>query len=441
MEQAQWHGARTEWNCFECVRTRRTGCPHHFDGVLYFTPVNLPRPQPSTTSNDKRICQMATLPIHAFAGLSEARKLLKRTSVNVTRRKVAVDGSMVYVKEIERSVAGGGFKKVQGSERLVAAPSHLVEEVADRTALTPKAYDPQTGAWGPLPPKLITKHSPSTEVNLRLMQQNVWFADIYFHARALMLLQMIQNESPDIVALQEVTPRLLELVKQNGHIQQHFILSDSTATSLAPYGCLMLVRKGLYEHSHQRSVFMLYHLPTTMARRMVGISLEIFSGVSVFFGTVHLDSMQSSTSCVVRQAQLHEIFNVQSQADIAESTNQALWSAGVVAGDFNFDTTDPEQQTLDLLMEGNRGQSHRLVDAWTAGSSCEDRCGANTTTLHNKNKRIDRCMLRSNSLVDITARCVRRIGLEQLACSMQNETCFPSDHIGLVTDLSFLGKK
>ena len=104
---------------------------------------------------------------------------------------------------------------------------------------------------------------------------------------------------------------------------------------------------------------------------------------------------------MMRQAQLQKIFNVQPNADTADSTNEMHWSAGVVAGDFNFDITDPEQQVLDRLMEGGKGQSHRLVDAWTAGAWCECCCGASSTTLHDKNKRIDRCMLRSNMLVAV----------------------------------------
>ena len=62
-------------------------------------------------------------------------------------------------------------------------------------------------------------------------------------ARAAALLTILQARSPHVVTLQEVTPRLLAILKASPFIRMTYLLSDSTAATLAPYGVLLLVAR------------------------------------------------------------------------------------------------------------------------------------------------------------------------------------------------------
>ena len=62
---------------------------------------------------------------------------------------------------------------------------------------------------------------------------NVWFADLYWEERAKAMFGILKHSNADAICLQEVTPRFLELLKQQQWLQDSYYLSDSSGNSVS----------------------------------------------------------------------------------------------------------------------------------------------------------------------------------------------------------------
>ncbi len=131
-------------------------------------------------------------------------------------------------------------------------------------------------------------------------------------------------------------------------IRDSYIVTDSRATTVMPYGVIMLMRSSLAIITRAR----LYTLPSNMGRRFLLCEM-LLCGAPLAVGTVHLESMDNAP---VREAQLSRIF------DVSASTPRLI-----IAGDFNFHAGMPE----------NRSLLASVADSWAAaGAASPCRRGA-----------------------------------------------------------------
>ena len=77
---------------------------------------------------------------------------------------------------------------------------------------------------------------------MTLLTFNVWFVDHYFERRAEALFDILEARAADVVALQEMTPELLDLLLSQPFIQENYVVSDIVGASVDPYGVLLLSR-------------------------------------------------------------------------------------------------------------------------------------------------------------------------------------------------------
>jgi poly(A) polymerase len=90
--------------------------------------------------------------------------------------------------------------------------------------LTPARYDQTAGEWRP-----ADEVAPVRAERLTCATFNVWFDDLAFERRAEALLELLAGCDADVIALQEVTPRLLERILAADWVQGPPTLSPTTA--------------------------------------------------------------------------------------------------------------------------------------------------------------------------------------------------------------------
>lgn len=253
---------------------------------------------------------------------------------------------------------------------------------------------------------------PASAERLRVMTYNVWFGDYMFDPRAVALLSLARDYAPDIIGLQEVTPRLLTKILEADWVREHYFLSDTTGTSVTPYGTMLLSRFPLRA---QR----LYPLPSGMHRQMVTAEVHL-NGQILQVANVHLESKKHNAS--MRAAQLRGALK------LLEHARHCL-----LVGDFNFCSSWPEENSV-LPAE--------YQDLWPAlrpeepGYTVDTEVNLMRLLQKDKRKanRFDRILLRGRA-PGWQARSIELIGIDPI--SPQYVDVFPSDHFGLVADLQW----
>ncbi len=158
----------------------------------------------------------------------------------------------------------------------------------------------------------------------RLLTLNTWFAPTDRPARLTALLHHLEAANADAIALQEVTPDLLHLLLQAPWLRRRYSLPDNPWLPLQThgYGVFLAIRRAATRFSWQP-------FDSVMGRGL--LSARLPDGTHV--GTVHLESMDGYGD--TRRAQLAAC-----TAALVEAP------AALLAGDFNFDDTDPDAPSL-----------------------------------------------------------------------------------------------
>ena len=234
-------------------------------------------------------------------------------------------------------------------------------------------------------------------VDVRVLTWNVWFADHRFDQRCSALLAELGRRRPDVVALQEVTPRLLEAVLAEPWVRAAYRVSER---AVGRYQVILLSRLPIRRMAE-------VGLPTEMGRRL--LIAELACGLTV--ATVHLES--TSEEMRARATQLAII-----QPALAAHYEDAL-----LVGDMNF--------TPDAPLE-NAALDPTFVDVWPSlrldepGYTVDSE--VNTMRLRamrtTSRKRIDRMFLRSQRW---QARSIELVGTH----AIDGADTFISDHFGL----------
>ena len=193
--------------------------------------------------------------------------------------------------------------------------------------LPPHRYDPATGQW--CPEDSAGQGQPLS--SLIVATHNVWFASYHQEVRGIALLSELKACDADIIALQEVTPPLLEQIREAPWIRRSYALSDHDGRTMERYGVLLLSRLPVER-------FTLHDMPTRMGRKLLCAHLA----GSLVVATIHLESLPPSAE--YRDAQFKQCVSILDAFDHA-----------VLMGDMNFCSSWPEE---------NQRIPDRYTDVW-----------------------------------------------------------------------------
>jgi endonuclease/exonuclease/phosphatase family metal-dependent hydrolase len=169
-------------------------------------------------------------------------------------------------------------------------------------------------------PAAPTAEGPRT---LTLITWNTWFGRTRFRERSAALLDELSWRAPEVIALQEATPELVELLVAHPIIRAHYQLSDIDGSSFDPhagYGVLLLSKLPFVGAG-------LLHLPSRMGRRLLVGRLS--NGLCV--ATVHLESTAECAAQRAAQLALIQPFLAAHAEDV------------VLMGDMNFAAAAPAE--------------------------------------------------------------------------------------------------
>lgn len=246
--------------------------------------------------------------------------------------------------------------------------------------------------------------------SLSVATWNVWFGEYGFEERAGALLAELERRCLDIVALQEVTPRLLKIITACDWVREFYTLSEVEPAWMGDYGCLFLSRRA--PSSVRR-----FKLPGVMKRYALLADFATSHGPLTVV-TVHLESMGFQHQ--VRGEQLQEIFWEMETA-----------TPVIFMGDFNFCSSNrPENDRLDRRYLDLWPVLHPELPGYTEDTTI------NSMRLAQKGKekhvRYDRILLRDDR------RRWSPCTIELLGTQPIEPELFVSDHFGLLA--SFTGR-
>ena len=247
---------------------------------------------------------------------------------------------------------------------------------------------------------------------LSLVTYNVWFGEFMWRERFAALLDIVRDCRPDLVALQEVTPRHLEHLLAVEWVRRMYRISDTTGATLQPHGVLLLARLPLRNLALQE-------LPSDKDRKIL-VAEPGLGSRSLCVGNLHLESSREATP--VRLAQLDTIL------PRLHGVQRTL-----LMGDFNFDPVQiPEQARVDPYFRDLWAELRPDEPGFT-----EDTASNRMLLLHKgreKQVRFDRILLRSPRPGWIPES-VRLIGTRPI--TPHQPEVFPSDHFGLAGSLAW----
>jgi endonuclease/exonuclease/phosphatase family metal-dependent hydrolase len=241
--------------------------------------------------------------------------------------------------------------------------------------------------------------------SLRVATFNVWFDSFERELRRRAVLEILERECPDVIALEEVTQPFLDALLATPWIRQHYAVSRIELEFSARYDVVMLSRLPVAR-------FTAHVLPSRMGRMLHTVELHTTDGL-VTVGGIHLESMREMTP--TRLAQIAEC------VPLLCSASTAIW-----VGDFN---AAPESEEDRRIREAFRDAWEELVPepGYTRDTSANAMLAKIKDDRH---QRIDRVFVKSEAFVP---HAIRMLGTEPIEGT--DGQVFPSDHFGLVAEL------
>lgn len=262
-------------------------------------------------------------------------------------------------------------------------------------------YSEGEGAWVEARPEA----GPLRLHSLRVATFNVWFDTFERELRRRAVLEILERECPDVIALEEVTQPFLDALLETPWIRQHYAVSRTQLDFTARYDVVMLSRLPVAR-------FTAHTLTSRMGRMLHTIELHTTDGM-VTVGGIHLESMREMTP--TRLAQIDECVPLLCNA------STAIW-----VGDFNAAPSSEEDQRIRAAFR----------DAWDElvpdpGYTRDTSANAMLAKIKDdRHQRIDRIWLKSDAFAPQS---IRMLGTEPIAGT--EGQVFPSDHFGLVAEL------
>lgn len=276
-------------------------------------------------------------------------------------------------------------------------------------ALHAARYSPQCGRW-----RTGRFHVLPRLSRLRVVTWNILFDGHRWQARLDALLGELARLRPDLIALQEVTPRQLERILARDWVRAEFSTSDMDGVSVEPHGVLLLSRPAML-------VPRLVPLPSQRDRKLLLADLETAGG-PLRIGVAHLESGRDAVASRVRQLKI-----------IGASLPRVM--PALVVGDLNFDAdSGPEEARL----------PKDLCDCWlqlhpaNEGKTLDPDANALRAALTRRSRksrramRCDRVLLHPGLETAWRPLQISRIGTAPPASGAD---AFASDHFGLMTTI------
>jgi tyrosyl-DNA phosphodiesterase 2 len=264
------------------------------------------------------------------------------------------------------------------------------------------AFSNSAGKW--LRQSKRRKPAPVDLPALRVCTYNVWFDAFESARRCAAVLAILAAEAPDVIALQEVTPRFLSALLAEQWVRDAYAVSRSKLVD-ARYDVVMLSRLPVRH-------FVPHVISTDMGRKLHALTVSTTRGTLMIAG-VHMESMKERTP--MRLKQIAECTPILGRADCS------IW-----LGDFNAAPSSEEDEAI----------RRAFRDVWDELSAAP---GYTRDTTRNamlakvkadRHQRIDRVFLRGEGFHPVS---VRMLGTAPLPDS--NGQVFPSDHFGLIAEL------
>jgi endonuclease/exonuclease/phosphatase family metal-dependent hydrolase len=264
------------------------------------------------------------------------------------------------------------------------------------------AFSKREGKWLKQSPRRTP--TPVELTGLRVVTFNVWYDRYECERRCGAVLDILREQQPDVLALQEVTPYFLQRLLAEPWLRDAYGCSRSKLLD-ARYDVVMLSRLPV-------SRCVSYPLTTDMGRRLHAVEIPTTRGRLVV-GGVHLESMRERTP--TRLTQIDECIPILARADFS------IW-----LGDFNSAPNSDEDQRI----------CGAFRDAWddldkTPGYTRDTSRNAMLAKVKaDRHQRIDRILWRGHGFQPV------RIGLLGTRPLEGTEgQVFPSDHFGLCAEL------
>ena len=294
-------------------------------------------------------------------------------------------------------------------DRLQSLPAEPVLPL--RSSLTPlPSFRFEEGVWV----VVETPAAASELTTFRVLTWNVLF-DLFDGehlepaARQERLLEHLEALQPEVIALQEVTPRLVAALTEKPWVRERYTLTEGPAAEgVTPYGVLLLSRVPLNRVAEHRF---------TRDKRILVAELTLAAS-PVAVAVVHFTSDRAQNGSAIRGRERHVLL------DLVLTAPEWSTHDWLVVGDVNFHRFDGNEP--DPFARG------RLMDVW---ASMQERDAgytfdpvrnplARATSSSGDRRRLDRVFLRKEHGV-WAARSIRLVG----------QVNAPSDHFGLLCEL------
>lgn len=249
------------------------------------------------------------------------------------------------------------------------------------------------------------KPDPVSVSGVRVATFNVWLDPYESERRCRAVLDILQREAPDVIALQEVTARFLQQLLTEPWIRAQYVTSRSRLLDTR-YDVVMLSRLPVLR-------FASHTLTSDMGRKLHVLEIPTAQGRLAVAG-VHLESMRERTQ--TRITQIDECIPILSRADFS------IW-----LGDFNSAPNSDEDARIRTAFR----------DVWeeldgTPGYTRDTSKNAMLAKVKaDRHQRIDRVLVRGQGFAPLNISLLGTTPLEGTAGQV-----FPSDHFGVLAELS-----
>jgi endonuclease/exonuclease/phosphatase family metal-dependent hydrolase len=264
------------------------------------------------------------------------------------------------------------------------------------------AFSKNAGKWLKQSPRRTPL--PVDLPSLRVVTYNVWFDRFESERRCSAVLEILRDQAPDVIALQEVTPYFLQRLLAEPWLRDSYSSSRSKLLD-ARYDVVMLTRLPVHR-------FVSHQLTTDMGRRLHALEIPTTRGRLVV-GGVHLESMRDRTP--TRLVQIDECIPILDRADFS------IW-----LGDFNSEPSSEEDQRIRPAFR----DAWEELDGATGYTRDTSRNAMLAKVKADRRQRIDRVLWRGQGFQPTR---IELLGTQPLADT--DGQVFPSDHFGLVAEL------
>jgi endonuclease/exonuclease/phosphatase family metal-dependent hydrolase len=175
-----------------------------------------------------------------------------------------------------------------------------------------------SGNWEQIDYSKNSEQSENLLKEFKVMTYNVLKKSYYMQERIKKLLELVEEEKPEIICLQEVTPNILKLLISSSFIQKFYILNDVYGEYIDDYGVITMVRTDLNNCIVR---FTFHAMQSRMNRYLIESKFRTEKGIlSLLNG--HFESLDYP---FYRVNQMKLAFSIGEKSDVS-----------LVVGDFNF---------------------------------------------------------------------------------------------------------